>query len=72
MKKLLTISSIVLGGFLFAQEKDYLVEKTKSGISIMPYSVESVSLKVIKKNFVYKNYPVELLKKIIETAKKDG
>ena len=72
MKKLLTISSIVLGGFLFAQEKDYLVEKTKRGISIIPYSVESVSLKVIQKNFVYKNYPVELLKKIIEIAEKDA
>ena len=38
----------------------------------MPYSVESVSLKVIQKNFVYKNYPVELLKKIIEIAEKDA
>jgi hypothetical protein len=72
MKKLLTISSIVLGGFLFAQEKDYLVEKTESGISIMPYSVESVPLKVIQKNFVYKKYTVELLKKLIKIAEKDA
>lgn len=72
MKKLLTISSIVLGGFLFAQEKDYQVEKTESGISIMPYSAESVPLEVIQKNFVYKKYTVELLKKLIKTAEKDA
>ena len=72
MRKFLTITTIILGGFLFSQEKKYDVHKSEYGISIMPYSVEKVPLNIIQKNFIYKKYPVELLKKLIKTAEKDA
>lgn len=48
MKKLLIISSIFLGGFLFAQN-----------------SVAKITLKQVQKEFKYKKYSIEILKKFI-------
>lgn len=72
MKKLLIISSFLLGGFLFAQEEAYQINKSESGISISPRSEKPITLKEIKNNFYYKKYSNEILKKLIKIAEKDA
>ena len=64
------ISSIILGGILFAQEKAYEVNKSEYGIYVSPNSEKPISVKEIQKAFIYKKYSLENLGKLIKFAEK--
>ena len=75
MKKLLTISSILIGGILLAQktEPEITVDKSENKVSIMPVlDNRHVTVAEMQKAFIYKKYSVEILKQLVKNSLKNG